>query len=279
MPTISPHPDTTLAPDAYRDGLAELFAIGLTVARMVGETAQAEIEKAVIAAKVRKQADARHLNEALEMDKVLADAGTPEMAIQRTEAVAAAYNQVARAVRRTALLAERFERGWATRPVADDSHAMAKRQILRGVAEAIETTEPRERADRLSEALAERMDSPEMAEEIGNRPAEEIIAAVCRDLGVDVGRMGAVEPSLPRGLRERGGAGGASRSSLGLRSHSEAFSEDESDIGLERVCGTPPPSPLPQGEGEAWSFSDDPDLPSLRPSLARLPPGRTSRHR
>jgi hypothetical protein len=118
------------------------------------------------------------------------------------------------------LLAERLDQGWARRSGADDRRddrrAMAKRQIARGVADAIADEADGARAERLTEALADRLESLDTLDDIGNRPAEEIIRDICRDLGVDPVRMRlragsdetapVVETSLPV-ARLHGGAG------------------------------------------------------------------------
>jgi len=95
------------------------------------------------------------------------------------------------------LLAERLDRGWARRGVADDRIAMARRQIARGVEDAIERTADGERAERLTEALADRLESLDVETELADRPAEEIIREICRDLGLDPNRMAVPPP--PRG--------------------------------------------------------------------------------
>ena len=95
----------------------------------------------------------------------------------------------------TVLLAERLDRGWARRSAADERDAMARRQIARGVADAIGREADAERAERLTEALAERMERLDVEAAVGNRPAEQIISEICRDLGLDPARM-TVRPPL-----------------------------------------------------------------------------------
>ena len=64
--------------------------------------------------------------------------------------------------------------------------------------------------ERLTEAVAERLDE---LSALGDRPAEEIITEICRDLGLDAAR-GTVKPPLPdvarftseRGVAPPGGA-------------------------------------------------------------------------
>jgi hypothetical protein len=259
--TLTRPDDTAHAPEPFRAAMAELVGIGMSVARLVGRAAEAEMAIAEAASQAIA-ADgvsplANSLAEAIEADKATAAAAEARLTVvARTEIVATSFAQVARAVRRTVLLAERLDRGWARRSVADDRHAMARRQIARGVADAIERVADPARAEQLTDALAERMDSPDTLDEIGTRPAEEIIADICRELGVDPARMGPLIPddSLSRSSRERAGVRAAwpPDSKLGPHSH-------------------PHPDPLPPaGEGEGSEVT---------PSRARPPPDRTSPHR
>jgi hypothetical protein len=96
----------------------------------------------------------------------------------------------------TVLLAERLHRGWAQGVEPDDRHTMARRQIARGVADAIAAEAEGKRAAQLTEALTERLEALDTESGIGNRPTEEIIAEICRYLGLDPVRM-TVRPPLP----------------------------------------------------------------------------------
>jgi hypothetical protein len=120
--------------------------------------------------------------------------------VARAEAVAAAFTRVSRSVRLTVLMVERLDRGWARPRNADDRQAVAKRQIARGVAEAIAGQAEGERAAELSGRLRERLDSPDWENEFASRPAEEVIAIICRDLGLDPVRM-TVRSPLPRSIK------------------------------------------------------------------------------
>lgn len=182
------------APDMFRTALAELVDIGMSVARMVGRTAEAETALADSASGARAAEGvspvATSLAEAIEADRAAAAAGEARQAVvARTQAVAASFTTVARAIRRTVLLAERIDQGWARRGIADDRQAMARRQIERGVMDAIGREANGSRAEHLADALAERLDRPEMLDEIALRPAAEIIEAVCRELRVGLARM------------------------------------------------------------------------------------------
>jgi hypothetical protein len=182
--------------------LAELVQIGLNVARMVGRIAEAGTELAEAASQARVAEGvsplASSLAEAIEADRAAAAAAAEarQTVVARAEAVTAAFARVSRAVRLTVLLAERLDRGWARGREADDRPAMARRQIARGVADAIGRKAESERAARLTGALAERLEALDTEAGIGNRSVEEIIGAICRDLGLDPVRM-TVRSPLP----------------------------------------------------------------------------------
>jgi hypothetical protein len=156
------------APALFREALAELVQIGMTVARMIGRVAQAETALADAAATVADGGNpvATSLAEAIAADQAASAAAEARRdVVARTERVAAAFDQVSRAVRRTVMLAERLDRGWA-RPIrVDDRQTMAHRQTVR--------------------AVRERLDSLDRPDDLGDRPVEEIIRAICRDLGLD----------------------------------------------------------------------------------------------
>ena len=183
-----------------RDALAELVQIGMSVARMVGRVAEAETALALAASQAvatgEETALAGSLAEAIEADRATAAAAEAQQTmVPRAEAVAKAFRLVSRSVRMTVLLAERVDRGWARQGASDDRVAMARRQIARAVTDAIGQDADLERAERLTEALAERMERLDVEAAIGNRPAEDIIAEICRDLGLDPARM-TVRPPL-----------------------------------------------------------------------------------
>jgi hypothetical protein len=181
--------------------LAELVQMGLRVARMVTQVADAERATAEAASKAGAAAGASampaSLAEAIEADRALvAAAEARHSVVARAEAVAAAFARVSRSIRLTVLLAERLDRGWAQGGGPDDRHAMARRQIVRGVADAIAREAKGERAERLTEALRERLEALDKEAGIGDRPTEEIIAEICRYLGLDPVRM-TVKSPLP----------------------------------------------------------------------------------
>ncbi|WP_158747374.1 hypothetical protein [Acidisphaera sp. L21] len=176
--------------------------VGVSVARMVGHAAEAESALAEAAATATVAAGiepvATSLAEAIEADRAASAAGEARRdAVRRAGIVAAAYDKVARAIRRTVWLAERLDRGWARPGRSDDRQAMARRQIGRAVADAIARHADGERAERLSEAFRERLDSLDTLEELGDRPVEVIVREICRDLGIDPVRVNFSRAATP----------------------------------------------------------------------------------
>ena len=149
---------------------------------------------------------ANSLAEAVEADQASAAAHEArQTVVARSQAIAAAFAQTARAIRRTIHLAERIDRAWAHPSHAGDSHpdtreAMARRQITRAVTEAIH----RDAAGQRAEDLIDRLDSLDTLDDVTSRPAEDIVHDICRDLGLDVARMPPPTPDdhpVPPGLR------------------------------------------------------------------------------
>jgi len=191
MDKISPRPnEPTTAPPHYRDALAELVQISLIVARMVGRGAEAEIAMADAAAEIRAAEGASpmpaSLAEAIEVDRAFAAAAEARQTVAaRIDLITRAHARTARSIRLTVAHAERLDRGWARPTRSDDRRAMARRQVARGVADVIAREAEGERAERLTESLTERMESPDWEDEFEDRPAEEVVAIICRDLGLD----------------------------------------------------------------------------------------------
>ena len=194
MSRTQPRPsEPTPAPQDFRDALAELVQIGLRVARLVGQAADAETALAEAASQAGVEEGvsplAASLAEAIEADRAAAAAAeTRQTIVARTQAIAAAFAQTSRAIRLTVMLAERLDRGWARGGAADDQPTMIRRQIARDLTDAIERETERERAVSLPGAR-ERLEALDTEAGIGNRPTAEIIAEICHALGLDPARM------------------------------------------------------------------------------------------
>jgi hypothetical protein len=198
--TSRPH-ETAKAPQGFRDALAELVQIGLSVARMVGRIADAETALAEAASQAGAEEGvsplANSLAEAIEADRAAAAAAEMRhTVVARTEAVAAAFARVSRSIRLTIMLAERLDRGWARPCEADDRQAMTRRQMARGIADATRREAEDERTARLTGQLAEKLEALDTESALVNRSVEEIIGAICRDLGLDPVRM-TLRPPVP----------------------------------------------------------------------------------
>ena len=195
MSRTQPRPsEPTPAPQEFRDALAELVQIGLRVARMVGRSADAETALAEAASQAGVEEGvsplAASLAEAIEADRAAAAAAEMrQTVVARTQAVAAAYAQASRGIRLTVLLVERLDRGWARGGTAGDQPAMTPRQNAREATDPIEREADRERAVSLTRALTERLETLDRETGIGNRSNAEIIAEICRALGLDPARM------------------------------------------------------------------------------------------
>ena len=96
-------------------------------------------------------------------------------------AAVTAFDTTARSIRRTILLAQRLDE---PRRTAAHQRAAARRRILREVEDSIEREARAYEQDHLRAELHERLDSPDILEDIGDRPVEDIIKDICRDLGL-----------------------------------------------------------------------------------------------
>ena len=91
--------------------------------------------------------------------------------------LAEAFERVSRAVRRTILLAQK-------RAEAPRARAAARRQLIRNVEDEITTHAKPAEADSLRHEFAERLDAPELDDDIADRPILDIVNEICRDLGL-----------------------------------------------------------------------------------------------
>jgi hypothetical protein len=92
---------------------------------------------------------------------------------------ALAHDRLTRGVRRGILMAQHLDN-----PV--QRRQSARRQIIRQVEDAIQRHAIGEEADALQAELCDRLDSPDVEEDIGDRPVADIIKDICRDLGLIV---------------------------------------------------------------------------------------------
>ena len=96
-----------------------------------------------------------------------------------------AFDRISRAVRRCIALAERLAHPPA--PARDPAHTRttARKHILRAVEDTIHrAANEGDRAESLTIELRERLDAPDLDWDLANRPIPDIIAELCRDLGL-----------------------------------------------------------------------------------------------
>jgi hypothetical protein len=152
-PSTSAEPQNTsqLAPgtEYYLGVLHELIDIGVGLARLVHQRAEAE------AASPKSPAG-------------------PDLA--------SAFECISRAVRRTIMLARKVAEPVA--PAAAQHRAAARRRIIREVEDVIQRTPGGDEALSLHAELLDRLDTPDLEDDIQVRPIADIIADICRDLGL-----------------------------------------------------------------------------------------------
>ena len=111
-------------------------------------------------------------------------ADAPDPPTQANSALVEDFERLSRAVRRNMLLARHIQSPAAADP-APAPHTHARKQIIRGVEDAIHHKVPGEHAETLHAELLERLDAPDFDEDIGHRPIPDIITDICRDLGLN----------------------------------------------------------------------------------------------
>jgi len=129
----------------------------------------------------------RVLHELIDMGTDLARAvhrqATAEDGAAGPAAAAVAFDRLSRAVRRTVALARKVAEPVPVRVDAGQKRALARRQVIRAVEDEIQRTAEVD-AEALCAELHERLDGPELDDEIEGRPTAEVIAEICRDLGL-----------------------------------------------------------------------------------------------
>ena len=143
------------------------------------------------------QADTQHYNalldELLELGMALARTLPARTASAQDPIldIATAFERLARGVRRTIVLARHLH---DPAPAARDfeaaqNRAAARRRVIREVEDAIHRHDPADRKNLRAE-LHERLETPELDDELARRPLPEIIANIIRDFGIAAGLPG-----------------------------------------------------------------------------------------
>jgi hypothetical protein len=142
--------------DYYRHVLRNLVEIGADLARMIQQEAH--------------EAQAARL----------ADATVS--AAKSTVDFAGPFDLIARGIRRTILLDHKLAE--PKKPPSPHQRTAARKRIIREVEDAIQSNAPDEQAETLHAELLERLDSPELDDELATRSVAEIVTDICRDFGI-----------------------------------------------------------------------------------------------
>jgi hypothetical protein len=100
-----------------------------------------------------------------------------------------ALERIGRTIRRTIILADKLNQPPEVRPApkppsGPDNRTTARKRIIRAVEDTIQRNVDGDAAERLHAELLDRLDEPDLEDDIATRPVEEIIRDICRDLGV-----------------------------------------------------------------------------------------------
>jgi len=96
-----------------------------------------------------------------------------------------AFDRIARAVRRCVALAQHLARPPAPARDPAQHRAAARKQVIRAVEDTIHrAANEGDRAESLTIELRERLDTPDLDWDLATRPIPDIIAELCRDLGL-----------------------------------------------------------------------------------------------
>ena len=207
--------DATVPPlPTFETELAELASLGMRAARVVTRMMEIELQAAEVVASwlPGPGGAADSWSEAVAVGQGV-DAVTAEMAgaVPRVEVLARALDRLSRSVRRSGALARRIEAGWPRTGSAsdrsDDRAEMVRRQVARGVGEAIRRTAEGETAERLFDELAERLEDPGLEADIGALPVEDVVRRICLELGLVAEALGAALPGGGEGKRPENDSG------------------------------------------------------------------------
>lgn len=163
-----PHPHTACQPGTahHSDVLRDLIDLGHAIARTVHAQAMRD--------------EAQALRDEAQRDDTASAA--PRAILDHV----ARFDRIARCIRRTILLAEHLVRPPDTR------RTVVRKQVLRRCEDHIAGAAFNNRRGRTPELdtgtlhteLLERIDSPDLEDDIQNRPLEDIVNEICRDLGL-----------------------------------------------------------------------------------------------
>jgi hypothetical protein len=96
-----------------------------------------------------------------------------------------AFERITRAVRRTMVLVRKLNEPLPPPAASKSEHrTAARKRIIRDVEDTIQRTTKDDEAESLHAELLDRLDGPDLDEDIDQRPVAEIITDICRDLGI-----------------------------------------------------------------------------------------------
>jgi hypothetical protein len=183
------------AADAHGYGkvLNDLITMGTDLARLLHEQATAQAQAAQEAA--TPQPAPAPAPGATIPDAPVPSAPVPNAPVPDTlVSIAAAFDRAARAVRRGILLARSLAYPVPPAPDPGQHRAAARKRILREVEDTIQRpgadgrggpAPPVGLQDSLRAELRDRLDGPDLDDDITGRPVADIITEICRDLGLD----------------------------------------------------------------------------------------------
>lgn len=197
----------------YQTALQSLLQMGLRVAAVAARLAEVEgtaVEALSVAAAQAAAAVPMpdSLAGAVEAGRIAdASEAARDAAAGRMASITLSFERAARAVRRTVALARRIEDGRPFGPIVPAAAAPGFAPRAAGP----------HRDEAARETLADRLDPPEPDDALAGRPVAELLAAICRDLGVGMAPDGedglalAVPPAFgdPGAALARPGAGRA----------------------------------------------------------------------
>ena len=164
--------------EGYRQVLHDLVAMGTDLARLLHSQATAHSAQQAVPYPTQQATNTQQPTEA-----------PPAPASDALISLTLAFDRIARAVRRSILLARSLAAPIQPTPDPAQHRAATRRRIIREVEDAIQRTASTpsngpDGPETLQAELRDRLDTPDLNDDIGTRPAADIISEICRDLGL-----------------------------------------------------------------------------------------------